>query len=97
MTPPKYVNLDSFIETLKNDWNKKILSTITFDRENGSITGFLRRSEFNDNISRFANADGSIALKLRVVAMVLESTVAGPAIDKDTLPSAEFTVKLLEA
>jgi hypothetical protein len=98
MAPPQYVNLDIFLETLRNDWSKnRISSKISFDRHSSSITGFLRRSEFNDNIARFTDA-GGFALKLRIVAMILESTVHGPANDKDTeLPSIEFSFKLREA
>jgi hypothetical protein len=76
--------------TLENDWNRAVYSQIHFDRWDATISGYLDKKDFNDNIARFTYGDGTKSLKLRIVAMVLESTVAGPATDKSTLPAIEF-------
>lgn len=95
--PAGYVNLENFIETLSSEWGRKVQSVLEFNRNEASITGFLRNTDFNDNLDRFTYADGTVALKLRVLTMILESTVAGPATDKDTLPSVEFSFELVAA
>jgi hypothetical protein len=96
-TPPGYVNLDIFMETLSTEWGRKVQSVLEFNRHEASISGFLSNTDFNDNLDRFTYADNTVALKLRVLTMILESTVAGPATDKATLPSVEFSFELVAA
>jgi hypothetical protein len=95
---PGYVSLDAFKQTLEAEWGRQVYSWIEFNKYESEIYGYLLNEDYDEHIDRFAIAgtDPQVyALKLRVVAMVLESESSGPATSYDSLPSVEIMFKLV--
>jgi hypothetical protein len=98
----EYMSMAKFFETLDADiWGdiRDVCSELELDQKTSHLTGYLKNKDFLDLpdgvTDPFLQDDGvTRALDLRVVAMVKESEVAGPATDKDELPSIEFFLKL---
>jgi hypothetical protein len=79
-----YMTMEEFVEAADYD----ITSGLKVDSKTAHLSGYLKNKDFLDLTSDpFLLDDGETrALELRVVAMVKESTVAGPETDKDLLP-----------
>jgi hypothetical protein len=92
-----YKDWDVLVEEFKAEiTNHHMLSYVHFDKDQGNFYGGFWYEDIDFlRTTRFTDANGDVAMKWRILAIMPGSTYHGPTIDRESLIHAEFKIRLV--